>query len=61
MRFVMKKICSFFSRLLSLLINSICSPINQTRIGFDIAEPFNGLEFDSIHKETLQESHDESF
>ena len=57
----MKKICSFFSRLLSLLLNSICSPINQTRIGFDIADPFNGLEFDSVHKRNLQESYDENF
>ena len=57
----MKKICSFFSRLLSLLLNSICSPINQTRIGFDIAEPFNGLEFDFVHKINLQESYDENF
>ena len=57
----MEKICSFFSRLLSLVISSLCSPIHQTRIGFDIAEPFNGLEFDSIHKRNLQENLDEQY
>ena len=61
MRFAMKKICSFFSRLLSVFINYIFAPVAQTRIGFDIEEPFNGLEFDSIHKRNLQESLDEQF
>ena len=61
MRFAMKKICSFFSRLFSVLFHNTYLPITQTRLGFNLEEPFNGLEYESIHKRNLQESLDEDF
>jgi len=54
----MKKICSFFSRLFSVLFHNACLPITQTRLGFNLEEPFQGLEYESIHKRNLQADRD---
>ena len=62
----MKRICSFFSRLLSGFIKSRYAPMIETRIGFNIEDPFEGiskeiihLEFDAIRKRNLQDHYEQ--
>jgi len=54
----MKKFCSIFSRLLEFIIKKNLSPLNQTKIGFQLDSHYEGLEFDSVHKRNIQENYD---
>ena len=57
----MKKICSFFSCILKLLLKNNLNPVNNLKVGFNIEGPFEGLEYQAIHKNNLQETEDFQF
>lgn len=57
----MKKVCSFFSRVLKMLLKKNLSSMNNLKVGFNIEGPFEGLEYQAIHKNNLQESEDIQF
>ena len=57
----MKKICSFFSRVLKMLLKKNLSSMNNLKVGFNIEGPFEGLEYQAIHKNNLQETEDIQF
>ena len=52
----MKKICSFFSRLIHLFFSSLIPDIEKSKVGFDIEDPFEGLEYQGVHKRNLQDN-----